>query len=29
VSDTKQYAWPTSAGSTELQLLLFPFVSEW
>jgi hypothetical protein len=28
-SDMKQYAWPASAGSAELQLLLFPSVSEW
>ena len=29
VSDMKQYARPASAGSAELQLLLFPSVSEW
>jgi hypothetical protein len=29
VNDTKQYALLASAGSAELQLLLFPSVSEW
>jgi hypothetical protein len=28
-SDTKQCVRPASAGSIELRLLLFPFVSEW